>query len=45
MLILKQRCAAFNLEKIFTVIVSNNYLRISGKMGFSIGDKALLLEC
>jgi hypothetical protein len=27
----------------FTVIVSNNYLRISGKMGFTIEHKALII--
>jgi hypothetical protein len=29
----------------FAVIISNNHPKISGKMGFAIEDKALLLEC
>jgi hypothetical protein len=46
----RQRCTGVNLENKFsisakftdvTVIVSNNYSRISGKMGFTIEDKAL----
>jgi hypothetical protein len=46
-----QQCVVVNLENNFsisaklTVIVNNNYPRISGKMGFTIEEKAFLLEC
>jgi uncharacterized protein YuzE len=37
----RQRCAFrfWQSSQTVTVIVSNNYLRISGKMGFTIEDK------
>jgi hypothetical protein len=48
----RQRCAVVNLEnnfrqslQTFTVIVRYNYVRISGKMDFTIEEKAFLLEC
>jgi hypothetical protein len=46
----RQRCTVINLENNFsisakfTVIVSNNYPRISGKIGFTIEEKPILLE-
>jgi hypothetical protein len=48
----RQRCAVVKLEKkkisqssqTVTVIVSNNYSKISGKMGFTIEDKASILN-
>jgi hypothetical protein len=46
----RQRFAVVNLENNFlisakfTVILSNNYPRISGIMGFSIEDKALIIN-
>jgi hypothetical protein len=53
MSILKQRCAAINLQKTFRfrqnlqtfTIIVNNHPRISGKMGFTSEEKAFLLEC
>jgi hypothetical protein len=30
--------------QMFTVIVSNNYPRISGEMSFTIDDKALIID-
>jgi hypothetical protein len=47
----RQRSAVVNLEirfrqslRTFTVIVGNNYARISGKMGFTIEDIAVFIN-
>jgi hypothetical protein len=44
MLTLKKRFQFRQSLRTFAIIVSNNYPRISGKMGFTNEDKALIIN-
>jgi hypothetical protein len=44
MLTLKKSFRFWQSLRTFLVIVSNKYARISGKMGFTIEDKALIIN-